>query len=102
MFISGGENVYPQEVEARLLDHPAVAEAAITVRADAEFGARMRAFVVVRPEAEAVLTPEVLRNWLRQRLERHQQPRSIEIVAALPRNELGKIDRGALERGGYW
>lgn len=100
MFISGGENVYPQQVEAHLLEHPAVAEAAIAVVADADFGARMRAFVVVRPlaQAEAPLTPEILRDWLRQRLDRHQQPRSIEIVSALPRNALGKIDRAALAR----
>ena len=97
MFVSGGENVYPAEVEARILEHPDVAEAAITVVADAEFGARMRAFVVVRPEAP--LTPEALRNWLRRSLERYQQPRSIEIVATLPHNALGKIDRGAIEKG---
>jgi fatty-acyl-CoA synthase len=96
MFVSGGENVYPQEVEACLLEHPAVAEAAIAVVADAEFGARMRAFIVVRQGVS--LTPEELRAWLRQRLDRHKQPRTIELVAALPRNVLGKIDRPALQR----
>jgi fatty-acyl-CoA synthase len=96
MFVSGGENVYPQAVEACLLEHPAVAEAAIAVVADAEFGSRMRAFIVVR--ADASLTPEALGSWLRQRLDRHQQPKSIDLVEALPRNLLGKIDRPALRR----
>jgi fatty-acyl-CoA synthase len=95
MFISGGENVYPQEVESCLIEHPCVTEAAIAVVADAEFGARMRAFVVVRPGAP--LTREALCTWLRERLDRHQQPRSIELLDALPRNLLGKIDRPALQ-----
>jgi fatty-acyl-CoA synthase len=94
MFVSGGENVYPQAVEACLLGHPAVIEAAIVVDADAEFGAGMRAFVVVR--AASSLTPEELRTWLRQRLDRHQQPKSITMVESLPRNLLGKLDRPAL------
>jgi acyl-CoA synthetase (AMP-forming)/AMP-acid ligase II len=96
MFVSGGENVYPQEVEACLHEHPAVAEAAIAVVADAEFGARMRAFFVVRPGA--ALGPEELRAWLRPRLDRHQQPKSCERVLSLPRNLLGKIDRPALQQ----
>jgi fatty-acyl-CoA synthase len=95
MFVSGGENVYPQEVEACLREHPGVAEAAIAVVADAEFGARMRAFVVVREDA--CPSPNELRAWLRTRLDRHKQPRSIELIDALPRNLLGKIDRPALK-----
>jgi acyl-CoA synthetase (AMP-forming)/AMP-acid ligase II len=98
MFISGGENVYPQEVEACLRQHPAVAEAAIAVVRDVEFGARMRAFVVVHPGLP--VTPEELRAWLRQRLDRHKQPKSIERVEDLPRNALGKIDRAALQQLG--
>jgi fatty-acyl-CoA synthase len=94
MFVSGGENVYPQAVEACLLGHPAVTEAAIVVGADVEFGARMRAFVVAR--ADASLTAEELRAWLRQRLDRHQQPKTITMVEVLPRNLLGKLDRPVL------
>jgi fatty-acyl-CoA synthase len=96
MIISGGENVYPQEIETRVLEHPDVAEVAIAAVTDAEFGARMRALVVVRPESH--LSPEVLRAWLHQRLDRHQRPKSIEIVAELPHNVLGKIDRTAIAR----
>jgi acyl-CoA synthetase (AMP-forming)/AMP-acid ligase II len=95
MFVSGGENVYPQVVEACLSEHAAVAEAAIVAVPDPEFGARMRAFIVLH--ASASLTPEELRTWLRQRLDRHQLPKTIELVDQLPRNLLGKIDRPALE-----
>lgn len=94
MFVSGGENVYPHAVEARLLEHPGLLEAAIAVVPDTEFGQRMRAFVVGRPGAS--LSPVELRAWLGERVERFQMPRSIEVVAALPRNELGKIDRATL------
>jgi fatty-acyl-CoA synthase len=96
MFVSGGENVYPQVVEAYLLEHTALAEAAITVVPDAAFGARMRAFVVPRPGA--ALTPDEVRTWLRERLDRHQQPKRIDLVETLPRNPLGKLDRPALAR----
>jgi fatty-acyl-CoA synthase len=95
MFVSGGENVYPQEVEACLLEHPVVAEAAIAVVADAEFGARMRAFVVAR--SGAALDAEEVRAWLRQRLDRHKQPKSVELLPAMPRNLLGKLDRRAVD-----
>lgn len=96
MFISGGENVYPQAIEATLLEHPAVAEAAIAVVPDAEFGARMRAYVVAT--ASLPLTADELRAWLHQRLDRHEQPKSVELIATLPRNALGKIDRPALTK----
>jgi acyl-CoA synthetase (AMP-forming)/AMP-acid ligase II len=94
MFISGGENVYPQVVEACLREHPVVAEAAIAVVPDAEFGARMRAFVVAR--AGVKVSVDDVRTWLCQRLDRHQQPKRIDVVEALPQNVLGKLDRPAL------
>ena len=91
MFVSGGENVYPQEVEATLREHPLIAEAAVLVRLDVEFGHRMQAFIVVRSKHS--LSPDVIRAWLRERVERYKMPRTFEIVPALPRNHLGKIDR---------
>jgi fatty-acyl-CoA synthase len=96
MFVSGGENVYPQEVEAHMREHPAIADAAIAVVSDAEFGHRMRAFVVLREDENA--TAREIGTWLKQRLERCKQPKSIELVADLPRNLLGKIDRVKLQR----
>jgi acyl-CoA synthetase (AMP-forming)/AMP-acid ligase II/NAD(P)-dependent dehydrogenase (short-subunit alcohol dehydrogenase family) len=98
MLISGGENVYPAQVEACLLTHPAISEAAVTVVEDPEFGQRLHAFVVLRPNETE--TPESLRTWLSARLERFQIPRRVTLVSVLPRNALGKIDRPALRRSG--
>jgi acyl-CoA synthetase (AMP-forming)/AMP-acid ligase II len=95
MFVSGGENVYPEETEATLATHPALADAAVTVVPDAEFGQRMLAWVVPRAGC-ATLDEVVLRDWLRERLERYQLPRRIALVPRIPRNALGKIDRPAL------
>jgi acyl-CoA synthetase (AMP-forming)/AMP-acid ligase II len=94
MFVSGGENVYPQRVRECLQDHPAVHEAVIAVVQDPEFGHRMRAFVVARPGMP--LEHDELREWIRERVERFEVPRSIEILPDLPRNALGKVDRPAL------
>jgi acyl-CoA synthetase (AMP-forming)/AMP-acid ligase II len=94
MFVSGGENVYPEETEATLVSHPALLDAAVTVVPDPEFGQRMLAWVV--PRAEVPLDEGVVRDWLRARLERYKLPRRIVLVPSIPRNALGKVDRRAL------
>ncbi|MDA0180970.1 AMP-binding protein [Solirubrobacter phytolaccae] len=88
--VSGGENVMPQEVEAVLLSHPAVAEAAVFGRPSAEWGEAVTAFVVLRDEA-----PD-LREFARSRLAPFKVPKAIEEVAELPRNAAGKILRREL------
>lgn len=92
MFVSGGENVYPEETEAALRAHPGVLEAAIAVVPDAEFGQRMEALVVAREPLDG----ERVREWLRERLERFKLPRRVHVVERIPRNALGKVDRVAL------
>lgn len=94
MLISGGENIYPYEPEGALLTHPGVADAAVLVLPDAEFGQRMVAFVVAKVAGQ--LTAVDLQAWLRERLERFKVPREIQIVLEIPRNALGKVDRAAL------
>jgi len=94
MFVSGGENVYPHEVEDVLAQHPSLTDFAILVVADAEFGQRMVAAVVAR--STDPVSPEQLKEWLRARLERFKVPRQIEILSKIPRNLLGKLDRPAL------
>lgn len=94
MVVSGGENVFPHEIEEVLLGHPQIGEASLVVVPDDEFGQRMLASLVAQPD----LTVEALRDWLRQRLERYKMPRHIAIMAQLPRNPLGKIDRAALRQ----
>jgi len=94
MLISGGENLYPCETETSLLEHPDLTDAAVSVIDDPEFGQALCAWVVTR--TGITIDRESLRNWLRQRLERFKLPRQILQVPAIPRNLLGKVDRGAL------
>ncbi|MTD46618.1 AMP-binding protein [Conexibacter sp. W3-3-2] len=94
MIVSGGENVFPQEVEATLAAHPAVADAAAVGVADEEFGQRLVAFVVLR----GPVTEEALKDHVRAHLARYKVPRAITVVEALPRTATGKIRRAALPR----
>jgi O-succinylbenzoic acid--CoA ligase len=96
LIISGGENVYPAEIEAALLAHPAVAEAGVCGVADAAWGRVPFAFVV--PQPGALATPEELCAFLAARLARYKVPRAIHLVAALPRNAAGKLLRRELPR----
>jgi len=96
MLVSGGENVYPHELEEVLASHESVAEVAVLVVDDADFGQRMVAVVVARSRAE--LDGASLKQWLSERVERFKIPRSIHVVTAIPRNPLGKVDRLALLR----
>ena len=94
MIVSGGENVFPQEVEELLAAHPAVVEAAVVGVPDDEFGQRLAAFVVARPGAD--LDAEAVRTHVRQHLARHKVPRDVSFVDDLPRNTTGKLLRRQL------
>jgi o-succinylbenzoate---CoA ligase len=101
LIVSGGENVYPAEVEAALLAHPAVAEACVVGRADPRFGARPVAWLVLRPGAE--VSDDALRSWCRARLAGFKQPVAYQRTDALPRNAAGKLMRGRVrERVEEW
>jgi acyl-CoA synthetase (AMP-forming)/AMP-acid ligase II len=89
MILSGGENVFPQEVEDVLVGHPQLADAAVIGVADADFGQRLRAFAVAR-EGERV-TQEELSAYLRERLARYKLPREVVFLDAIPRNPTGKV-----------
>lgn len=95
MIVSGGENVYPHELEAVLLSHPEVGDAVVWAVADEQFGRRLDAAVAPRPHAH--LEVESLRAWLKEQLERHKIPRSLYLLEEIPRSSLGKVDRVALE-----
>jgi acyl-CoA synthetase (AMP-forming)/AMP-acid ligase II len=90
MIVSGGENVFPKEVEDCLARHPAVAEAAAIGVGDPDFGQRLRAFVVVA-ESSAGVTDEDLKDWVRENLARYKVPREIVLLPELPRNATGKV-----------
>ncbi|MBA3676653.1 MAG: long-chain fatty acid--CoA ligase [Sphingosinicella sp.] len=96
MFISGGENVYPAEVENVLCSHPAVAEAAIVARPDPKWGEAGRAFLVLR-EGAAAPTDELMHEFCRGRLAPYKIPRSFEYVADFPRTAAGKIQKHLLD-----
>jgi fatty-acyl-CoA synthase len=92
MIVSGGENVYPAEVEAVLHDHPAVADAAVVGVPDERWGEVCAAFVV----AESSVSEEQLREHCRERLARFKVPKSFTFVDELPRNSMGKIQKSEL------
>ncbi|MDQ3962361.1 MAG: AMP-binding protein [Actinomycetota bacterium] len=89
--ISGGVNVYPAEVEAVLIEHPAVREAMVYGAAHDEWGQEVRALVV--GEFGQPLDGELLRSWARERLAGFKCPRLVEIVDELPRTPTGKLKR---------
>ncbi|HEV3471969.1 MAG TPA: hypothetical protein VG408_02015, partial [Actinomycetota bacterium] len=89
--ISGGVNVYPAEVEAVLVEHPAVKEAMVYGSPHDEWGQEVRALVVA--EFGLPLDVELLRAWARERLAGFKCPRAIEIVEELPRTPTGKLKR---------
>ena len=96
LVVSGGENVYPAEVEAALLAHPNVREAGVVGVADPQWGQRVVAHVV----AERPVTPDELSAFLRDRLAGHKLPREYRFAEALPRNAAGKLLRRELREGG--
>ncbi|WP_024449346.1 acyl-CoA ligase FadD12 [Mycolicibacterium iranicum] len=95
MIVSGGENVYPIEVEKTLTAHPDVAEAHVLGVDDEKFGQRLAAFVVLNPGAAA--TPEALKQHVRDNLANYKVPREITVLDELPRSITGKISRKELK-----
>ena len=91
----GGENVSPAEVEAVLLDHPAIADAAVVGRPDTAFGHVPVALVVLRPGASDP-TDDDLARFCRERLSRHKVPVAFDRRPSLPRTSNGKLRRTEL------
>jgi fatty-acyl-CoA synthase len=94
MIVSGGENVYPIEVEKTLAAHPEVAEATVLGVDDEQYGQRLAAFVVLTAGASA--TPDSLKQHVRQNLANYKVPREILVLDELPRSSTGKILRNEL------
>jgi acyl-CoA synthetase (AMP-forming)/AMP-acid ligase II len=99
MIISGGENIYPAEVEDALFGHPAVADVAVIGVPDAKWGESVKAVIVKKPGAEVSI--EDLIDFARRRIAGFKVPRSIDFVEALPRNPSGKILKRELRKP-YW
>ena len=94
MFISGGENVYPAEVEAAILELDGVSEVAVIGAPDARWGETGVAYVVAAPGA--ALTMEAVAAHCRGRLATYKAPRLVRLVPALPRTGSGKVRKDLL------
>lgn len=95
MIVSGGENVYPIELETVLAQHPAIDAVAVVGIPDAEFGQRLKAVVIPKPGA--MLDEALLVAWLKPRVARYQMPAVIDFRTELPYTTLGKLDKKALQ-----
>ncbi len=95
MIVSGGENVFPREVEDLIAQDPSVADVVVLGVPDDEFGQRLKAFVV--PSEGATIDPDALRALVRTNLARYKVPRDIEVRDDLPRNATGKVLRRVLQ-----
>jgi fatty-acyl-CoA synthase len=89
MIVSGGENVFPREVEDLLSDHGDIEEAAVVGVADEQFGQRLKAFVVPRGGAE--LSEDAVKDYVKANLARFKVPREVVFLQELPRNATGKV-----------
>jgi acyl-CoA synthetase (AMP-forming)/AMP-acid ligase II len=95
MIVSGGENVFPREVEDLLSSRDGVIEAAVIGVPDEQFGQRLKAFVVLEPGAS--LSADAVRDYVRENLARYKVPRDVEFLDELPRNPTGKVLKRALQ-----
>ena len=96
MYRSGGENVYPAEIEKLLMDHPKVFNAAVIGVVDAEWGEVGKAFVVAQPDE--VVEPQELLDYLDGKLAKFKWPRQFAFIDALPMTESGKVKKAALKQ----
>jgi acyl-CoA synthetase (AMP-forming)/AMP-acid ligase II len=94
MFIVGGFNCYPAEIEELLLEHPAIAQAAVVGVPDERMGEVAKAFIVLRP-GKAATEPELV-AWARKAMANYKAPRYVELVTTLPTTASGKVQRFAL------
>ncbi|MEQ8558460.1 MAG: long-chain-fatty-acid--CoA ligase [Henriciella sp.] len=99
MIVSGGENVYPAEVENAVFGHPDVADVAVIGIPSEKWGEEVKAIVVLKEGAEA--NPEDIIAWTKEKIAGYKCPKSVDVVEALPRNPSGKILRKDL-REPYW
>ena len=94
MFIVGGFNAYPAEIENLLLAHPAVGQVAVVGMPDERLGEVGMAFVVPAPGSP--LEPDELIEWAREAMANYKVPRAVEIVESLPVNAAGKVEKEVL------
>jgi len=94
MIISGGENIFPGEIERTLGDHPAIAEVVVVGVPHPDWGEVVKACVVTRPGSE--LTGDQVREYVGTNLASYKKPRIVEFLAEIPATPTGKVNRAAL------
>jgi acyl-CoA synthetase (AMP-forming)/AMP-acid ligase II len=99
MVVSGGENIYPVEVENAIAHHPSVADVAVIGVPDDKFGEALLAFVVLKPDAQ--LDVDTMVDFCRERIAGYKIPRRLEIIEEMPRNPSGKILKKELRKP-FW
>jgi acyl-CoA synthetase (AMP-forming)/AMP-acid ligase II len=99
MIVSGGENIYPAEVENAIYGHPAIAEVAVIAVPDTKWGESVKAIVVLKPGARA--DAQSIIDFTRTRIAAYKVPKTVDFVDALPRNETGKLLKRKL-REPFW
>ena len=97
MFIVGGFNAYPAEIENILCDHPSISQAAVIGIEDERMGEVAKAFVVLKPDQ--VLNSDSLIKWSKENMANYKVPRIVEFVQELPTNAAGKIMKYLLRDG---
>jgi long-chain acyl-CoA synthetase len=105
MIVSGGENIYPAEIENAMMKHPEIADIAAFGVPDAQWGESVKACVVLKPGSmyhdDLKASSAAIISWTRDRLAHFKCPRSIDFVESIPRNPSGKILKRIL-REPYW
>ncbi len=99
MIVSGGENIYPAEVESAMYGHPGIAEVAVIAVPDAKWGEAVKAIVVLKPGSEP--DAKGILDYTRTRIAGYKLPKSIDFVATLPRNATGKVLKRELRKP-FW
>jgi long-chain acyl-CoA synthetase len=99
LIISGGVNLYPAEIEAAIIKHPAIQDAAVIGIPDDEFGEQVKAFCELKPDRS--VTAQALQSFLTDHLASYKRPKTIDFVPELPRNTMGKLLKREL-REPYW
>src|SRR3954453_15455766 len=94
MIVSGGENVYPGEVEELLSKHPKISDAAVVGVEDPDFGQRLKAFIV---SSGSELSEDDVKQYVKEHLARYKVPREVEFLDELPRNATGKVLKRELQ-----
>ena len=99
MIISGGENIYPKELEDVLYSHPNILEAAVVGIPDPKWGETVKAYIVLKPGKQ--MTEEQVIQFCQSSIASYKKPRAIEFMDALPRNASGKVLKTVLRTGAY-